>query len=115
MNTKSTRNSSMTIPYKKELMYMKNGSLKELEGIIQQNNIDIGPQEIMETLPMYIQNLSERQRQVFRLYYWTQMSIERIRYQANFHSMKDAKDTLDSATKKYIKYLSEDYGIKNAE
>ena len=110
--TKSNRTSLMTLSPDRALMLNTPGSMYKLHNIIAENKINISAQEIINSMPTYLQYMTENQKLVFRAHYWRQMSIYDIRIQYNFRTISEVERPLKSATEKYIRLIKADYGTK---
>lgn len=100
--------SKMALDHDREVYISSKGSLNILLEELSKNNINLSIVEILQNLPIYIINLTERQQTVFKAYYLRQMSIGDIRIYFKFNAIKDVERCLSSATKKYIKLLKEE-------
>lgn len=88
------------------------GSLNLLDEYIRKENINADAGDVISTMPLYTQDFTENQKNVFKAFYWRQMSISSIYYQFGFKSINEVERLLKSATDKYLEMLKAEYGTK---
>ncbi len=94
------------------LDFDERGSLYKLEEVINQNKIDIDVMGIMSSLSKYVKRLEPNEENVFKSFYWRQMSVSDIRKLYCFKSNNSVFELLSQSTDKYITILKQNFGIK---
>ena len=103
-----SKSSDMVMNYERETWVNTPGSLNTLLDMLSKHGVSITMQELMRIMPLYLLNMTEKQKTVFRSYYWKKMSIHEIRVSFGYKAISDVERPLIGATNKFIKLLLDD-------
>ena len=109
---KSKKSSYMTLSHERREYVNEPGSLQKFGKIIEENNVNVTTKDLIAELPSYMPYLTKNQQFVFRAYYLRRNTIYEIRTLGGFRNLHDVERPLESATKKIIEFLIEDFGTK---
>ena len=87
------------------------GSINKLGEIIDDNETDINPQNIIGTLMIYLKRLQPNEKEVFMAYFMRQSSIEELMYMYDIKSVEETIDLLNSSITSYINMIADDFGL----
>ena len=88
------------------------GSLNILGEIIKNHGIEISAQDIMRTMPKYLDNFTDLQKNVFKAYFLRQSSVFDIYTRYEFDLVQSAEKLLSTTILEYIEMLKKDYKSK---